>query len=65
MCHKLALSTTQIWGILASTGKDHNHFNCRLKAKNTQNAQKHTWWRRGIVVTSLGISTKLLYIGPG
>ena len=23
------------------------------------------WWRRGIAVTSLGVSTKLLYVGPG
>jgi len=23
------------------------------------------WWRRGVAVTSLGLSTKLLYVGPG
>jgi len=23
-----------------------------------------SWWRRGVVLTSLGISTKLLYVGP-
>jgi len=25
----------------------------------------HYRWRRGVAVTSLGISTKLLYVGPG
>jgi len=25
----------------------------------------YTWWRRGVAVTSLGISTRLLYVGPG
>ena len=23
------------------------------------------WWRRGVAVTSLGVSMKLLYVGPG
>ena len=23
------------------------------------------WWRRGVAVTSLGVSTKLLYVEPG
>jgi len=23
------------------------------------------WWRRGVPVTSLGVSTRLLYVGPG
>jgi len=25
----------------------------------------HIGWRRGVAVTLLGISTKLLYVGPG
>jgi len=30
-----------------------------------QGATWYFWWRRGVAVTSLGVSTKLLYVGPG
>jgi len=29
------------------------------------NIPLHFGWRRGVAITSLGVSTKLLYIGPG
>jgi len=32
---------------------------------NTGLTSSIQWWRRGVAVTSLGVSTNLLYVGPG
>jgi len=38
----------------------------QLLVQNTRFSDKtDSWWRRGVAVTSLGVSTRLLYIGPG